>query len=728
MQLNDLTTCGGLFTDEEGKPLAGGLLACYLPGSSIFKALYAEDGTLVSNPAGIGSDGSLETHAYLGDGVSELKLYAPNFPGAVYDPNDFPGTDWRLVRSWRVRGSGGAQALPSVGSIAGLRLLDCSQMASGAVVAVSGYYAQGDSPSRLFTLKDGAATDNGGTIIAALGGGRYWEWEPEGDIDVRTFGAIPDGDRDNRPMLVAAATAASSRYAGIVIPAGVYKVSEGTVSCYGLRLRAGASFQNDTAGTLFSLKPYEWIDIGLTSGANNAASLGKVLLDFTTYVGSDPVRSLWNDGWAPGEVGPGGGCDVNWAPASGTLVVSGPVNLAQDVARIEVEQGAYPGIPIDAYDVATTSPRSVTIGELVSAGGYASLQWGNFTIGKTYTSAFDPGRNGAVTADVLVDADWAISTASQGGGSWRKGYSGLTLYGVPGGGLVSVTTVSDSADVTLVGVVSEAPIFGTLAFYAGGKLIASDPLKQPKAKHFATIGDEAVRIVAAANGGVADLEGKTYVSGATPGVVTVENGAVSFEDNLTITTGEPTYRNCRLSFGSGVSFGQGALGVWTKPTMISCEVSGTFSAQYLTATDCVFDTQLVLSGDMGDTLLLRNSFTGEGAALDVSGLTSWAGKCRIAENNPIYFGNAPSPTVGYWPQTEGELRSGATTASCDFTESTYPPMIAAASSVRATFGNCTTKATYCEPITGGVRVNTADGTAAGTGAVWYLRFNFTKLS
>ena len=49
MQLNDLTTCGGLFTDETGKPLAGGLLACYLPGSSIFKALYAEDGECIAH-------------------------------------------------------------------------------------------------------------------------------------------------------------------------------------------------------------------------------------------------------------------------------------------------------------------------------------------------------------------------------------------------------------------------------------------------------------------------------------------------------------------------------------------------------------------------------------------------------------------------------------------------------------------------------------------------------
>ena len=712
MQLNDLTTCGGLFTDEEGKPLAGGLLACYLPGSSIFKALYAEDGTLVSNPAGIGSDGYLETPAYLGEGVSELKLYAPNRPGAVYDPDDFPGSDWRLVRSWRVRGSGGAQALPSVGSIADLRLLDCSQMASGAVVAVSGYYAQGDSPSRLFTLKDGSATDNGGTLIAALGGGRYWEWEPEGDIDVRTFGAIPDGDRDNRPLLVAAATAASSRYAGIVVPAGVYKVSAGVVSCYGLRLRAGASFQNDTAGTLFSLKPYEWIDIGLTAGANNAASVGKALLDFSTYVGSDPVRTLWNEGWGETDGGFSGDV-VNWAPTSGTLRLSGgAVALGQDVARIEVEADT---------DVGAATGETPTIGELVSVGGKANFGYGSFTIGKTYTSALLLGRSSSVTADVLVDADWSIGTSYP-----APSYAGLSLYGVPGGGLVSVSTVSDYADVTIVGVVSEAPVFGTLSFYQGGKLIASDPLKQPKAKHFSTIGDEAVRIVAAANGGVVDLEGKTYVSGPNPSIVTVENGEVSFADNLTITTGEPTYRNCRLSFGSGVSFGQGALGVWTKPAMISCEVSGTFSAQNLTATDCVFDTQLVLSGDMGDVLLLRNSYTGAGAALDVSGVTSWAGKCRIAENNPVYFGNAPSPTVGYWPQTEGELRAGSTTASCDFTEGAYPPMIAAGT-LRAAFGNCTTKATYCEPITGGVRVNTADGSSAGSGAEWYLRFNFTKL-
>ena len=424
------------------------------------------------------------------------------------------------------------------------------------------------------------------------------------------------------------------------------------------------------------------------------------------------MRTLWNEGWGETDGGFSGDV-VNWAPTSGTLRLSGgAVALGQDVARIEVEADT---------DVGAATGETPTIGELVSVGGKANFGYGSFTIGKTYTSALLLGRSSSVTADVLVDADWSIGTSYP-----APSYAGLSLYGVPGGGLVSVSTVSDYADVTIVGVVSEAPVFGTLSFYQGGKLIASDPLKQPKAKHFSTIGDEAVRIVAAANGGVVDLEGKTYVSGPNPGIVTVENGEVSFADNLTITTGEPTYRNCRLSFGSGVSFGQGALGVWTKPAMISCEVSGTFSAQNLTATDCVFDTQLVLSGDMGDVLLLRNSYTGAGAALDVSGVTSWAGKCRIAENNPVYFGNAPSPTVGYWPQTEGELRAGSTTASCDFTEGAYPPMIAAGT-LRAAFGNCTTKATYCEPITGGVRVNTADGSSAGSGAEWYLRFNFTKL-
>ena len=129
----------------------------------------------------------------------------------------------------------------------------------------------------------------------------------------------------------------------------------------------------------------------------------------------------------------------------------------------------------------------------------------------------------ATLAEPLATGDFAALGAF--GAACAADGVRLTVFSVPGGGLVSVSTDSYAADVTIVGVVSEAPIFGTLSFYQGGKLIASDTLKQPKAKHFATIGDEAVRIVAEANGGVVDLEGKTYASGANPGSVEITNYA-----------------------------------------------------------------------------------------------------------------------------------------------------------------------------------------------------------
>ena len=132
---------------------------------------------------------------------------------------------------------------------------------------------------------------------------------------------------------------------------------------------------------------------------------------------------------------------------------------------------------------------------------------------------------------------------------------------------------------------------------------------------------------------------------------------------------------------------------------------------------------------MGDTLLLRNSFTGAGSALDASGVTSWTGKCRIAENMPVSFNKSPS--TPYWPQTEGELRSGGSGAWVEYTDASKggdtSPLVAA-DSLRVGFASCTATACYAVGITNGLRANTYDGNAAGSGAIWSIRFNFTKLS
>ena len=709
MQLNDLTTCGGLFTDETGKPLAGGLLACYLPGSSIFKALYAEDGTLVSNPAGIGSDGYLETPAYLGEGVSELKLYAPNFPGAVYDPNDFPGTDWRLVRSWRVRGSGGAQALPSVTSIADLRHLDCTQMAAGAVVAVSGYYAQGDSPSRLFTLKDGSATDNGGTLIAALGGGRYWEWEPEGDIDVRTFGAIPGGDRDNRPMIAAAANLTISSYRGLSFPAGVYKVSAGEVSVRGVFMAAGVSFLNDTANTLFKLRILEWNNIRLDTSARDISSAGKVLLDFSGYYGSDPVNATWNFDWGEED----GGADlVNWAPnpsysRAPFRVFGGNIAIAQDLGRVEIAA-------LHPYIKAATG-YTPSIAEVVSTGGSAYFTSGAFTFGKCYASA--ASFNGATfSGNYILDEDVAID--------YR--FNGATIVGA--GGLAALNLTG--ADISLAGVESDGPIFGTITGGTTPPNIVRAPVGTLKAFHFSDIStiNAFASLYENSTNGEVDLGGRSTFA-ELKGVfvqnsATIRNGTVQILASASFNY-PIAFEDCHLVVTNGAAFN-------VSLSLSRCEVNGPVNVPTgaaITALDCTFKNRIALTGDMGDTLLLRNSFTGAGSALDASGVTSWTGKCRIAENMPVSFNKSPS--TPYWPQTEGELRSGGSGAWVEYTDASKggdtSPLVAA-DSLRVGFASCTATACYAVGITNGLRANTYDGNAAGSGAIWSIRFNFTKLS
>ena len=706
MQLNDLTTCGGCFTDENGAPVAGGLLACYIPGSSVLKALYAADGTQLANPAGIGSDGYLSTPAYLGSGVSELKLYAPNVPGAIYDPDDFPGSDWRLVRSWQVRGSNGSTALPGVGSVAELQAFDCSGLSAGAVVAVSGYYASGDCPTRLFTLRDGTATGNGGTIFPALGGGRYWEWEPQGAVDVRTFGAVPGSNEDSTPAFVSAAAYANSQNLDLWLLPGIYTASGASISVDGVKIEDGVSVLVEDAGETFALNIGKRFDIQLSSGFRHASSAGKVLLDFSGYTGSAPVRTLWNEGWDPSAVGSPANADdvVNWAPASGTLVVSGSVNLAQDVARIEIE-AATPDII--AYDTATSTQRSVNIGEIVSAGGQAMLSYGTFTIGKAYASAMKVGRTCSVSAPVLVDADWTIGTSYP-----APDYSGVTLCGVPGGGLVKVTTTSDIPSATIAGVNSETAIFGDVSgIYGTGAIVCADASKPVKAQHFATLDSKAVKLVAASNGGTCDLGGLTATL-ETPTSYRVENGSVAIPANTAWTT-SANFKRCKVSIGSGVVFA-------------SLNPLDSISVEMV---DCETDAQIVVSGLIQDFLLLRNTYTGAGSALDVSGVTSWAGTCRIAENQPVSFNK--SPTTPYWPQTEGELRSGGSGALVDYTDASKggdtAPLVAA-DSLRMGFASCTATACYALGITGGLRAQTYDGNAAGAGAIWSVRFNFTKLS
>lgn len=700
MLLHDLESPTGIFTDDNGQPCAGGLLLCLYPGTTVKKALYAADGTELANPATIGSDGYLSTQAFLGEGVSELQLYAPNFDGAVYDPDDFPGSDWRLVRSWQVRGSSAASgALPGIGSVAALQALDASGLEEGAVVAVSGYYASGDCPTRLFTLRDGTATGNGGTIFPALGGGRYWEWTPEGDVDVRTFGAVPGSNEDAVPSLISATAYANGADVDLWFLPGIYKVSSASLSVDGVKIEDGVSFLVEDAGDSFVLSVGKRYEIRLTGSARNASSAGKAKLDFSTCTASGKVRTSWNDGW--GEVSGNGYSTVDWA-GSQTLVVSTNVALSQDVQRIEVEAAAeVNGKPLGEV---------VNVGEVVSTGGQAVFAFGNFSIGKAYSSAMRLGRTttGSSIA-VLVDADWSISTAYP-----APDYSGVVLYSVPNGGLVSVATTSDTPILVLSGVVSEEPIFGAVSIYAGGGFSTADSTRPLKARHFATLDADACKVVSVANGNVVDLEGRTATLSAPLSGATFKDGSVVIEDS-TAWTNSASFLRCALSIGSSVTFG----------------TPNPLEAREFSFVDCTTDAPIVLVGGISGFIATGNTYTGAGAALDVSGVTSWTGHAQVSDNSPEAVTRAP--VSGYWPQTEGAARanpSGGASSSVNFGDAGTPhPGILYTGTTDAvlipssTFG----RAVKVSGSTAtNIKVETVDGSSFASGDIVSVYFNYSR--
>ena len=696
MQLNDLTTCGGCFTDENGAPVAGGLLACYIPGSSVLKALYAADGTQLANPAGIGSDGYLSTPAYLGTGVSELKLYAPNVPGAIYDPDDFPGSDWRLVRSWQVRGSNGSTALPGIGSVAALQALDASGLEEGAVVAVSGYYASGDCPTRLFTLRDGTATGNGGTIFPALGGGRYWEWTPEGDVDVRTFGAVPGSNEDAVPSLISATAYANGADVDLLFLPGIYKVSSASLSVDGVKIEDGVSFLVEDAGDSFVLSIGKRYEIRLTGSARNASSSGKAKLDFSSYTGDGKVHTIWNDGW--GETGTGGYSLVNWAGDT-TLVLDSSICLAQDVERIEV-----------AMEEAYLCPQvgeTPNIGEIVSVGGWCDLQYGSANIAAANASAFRMARNSSGNITLLVDADWSVSTVYP-----APDYSGVVLHGVPNGGLVSVTTTSTESSVTIGGVVSESAVFGTLSLYTGGGMTCADSTKPIKARHFTTLDADACRLISVANGNVVDLEGRTATLSAPLSGATFKDGSVVIEDS-TAWTNSANFLRCSLSIGSSVTFG----------------TSNPLEARAFSFVDCETDAPIVLVGGISGFVATGNTYTWAGSALDASGVTSWTGHIRVAGNFPAE--HVRTPADAYWPQTEGAILSGTTSGSSNnitATPSNYPVVLFIGSTDCALVATTQLgKAVKAYPLDGSsFKVETADGTNFASGDRVSCFYNYSR--
>lgn len=692
----------GVILDDAGKPCAGGLLWFLDEAASTPRNIWSRDGEALRNPLPLGSDGCLTVQPYLEQGNYSLRLYKPTHPGAVYDPDDFPNGDWALVRTWIAAGAVPQTQLNglSVEGVDGLKNLSVEDFAPGTAVIVDGYYQRGDCEARVFVLRDGSATPDNATIVEALGGGAYWEWTPGGTLDARAFGAVPDGIRDVSGSLSALAAYAAAHSCAVVLPAGTYLVGgEGSVSFRHLSIQEGVSFVNGAAGSLYKISVSGTIDCLLSSPLRNAGSAGKVLLDFTDAPSDLRARTSWNDGW--GETGIGGYSLVDWA-GDATLVLDSNISLGQDVKRLEATyRGDYMNWEVSADGTARG------IGELVSAGGKAEVKWGSFSIGTANASAFLPGVSFSGTANVLVDADFSVYAAYN-----APGFSGVVLYGVPNGGLVSVSTSSGYGSLTIGGVVSDQPIFGAVSIYAGGGFSTADSTKPLKARHFATLDADTCKLVSVANGNVVDLEGRTATLSSPLSGATFKDGSVVIEDS-TAWTNSASFLRCALSIGSSVSFG-------TPNPLEACAFS---------FVDCTTDAPIVLVGGISGFVATGNTYTGAGSALDVSGVTSWSGHVRVAGNFPAE--HIRTPADAYWPQTEGAILSGTTSGSSNnitATPSNYPVVLFIGSTDCALVATTQLgKAVKAYPVDGSsFKVETADGTNFSSGDRVSCFYNYSR--
>lgn len=209
-----------------------------------------------------------------------------------------------------------------------------SKMTAGSGVMLAGYHAPNDGGGGLFVLDvdDRDTPDNGGTVIAAEGGGRWKRIELDG-LTVRSFGAKGDGLSDDGPAITAAHAFATSRQAELVFPGGTYVIGAGISFVldpmkvrwrsagparlrwaevprrgYALQIVASASAAYATAGDMTakvmdgiqilggssSKSRYPAVGLKIGNGSNHTAGLeldGIVVQGFTTLI--EFTNNVW---------------------------------------------------------------------------------------------------------------------------------------------------------------------------------------------------------------------------------------------------------------------------------------------------------------------------------------------------------------------------------------------------------------------------------------------------
>ena len=175
-----------------------------------------------------------------------------------------------------------------VWDISYLRLLTAESTA----VSTLGYHSSGDGGAANYRLdkSDRTSPDNNSTIIVDVLG-RRWHLLTEGELNVKQFGAVGDGETDDTLALQSCLTIATTENLGVYIPTGNYVVSESLTVTVGAIKQL--SIRGD--GMLLSVVAYtganNLFDISLT-GAYSTFSFNKFGVSSAQSVGTTSAFNI----------------------------------------------------------------------------------------------------------------------------------------------------------------------------------------------------------------------------------------------------------------------------------------------------------------------------------------------------------------------------------------------------------------------------------------------------
>ncbi len=199
--------------DNNGNPLSGGLLFTYAAGTASKLSSFTDSTGVTPNTNPIILDARGECDLFLTSNLLYKFVLSPStdtdpptnafwtednvapIGGSISSANvNFDGVS--LVTQFLSRVN---RVVDSVSALRSISKLTYTR------VFVSGYYAAGDGGGGIYSFNpsDVTSTDNGGNVIVASDGGR-WFLSNSGSISVKQFGAKGDGATDDSASILAA--------------------------------------------------------------------------------------------------------------------------------------------------------------------------------------------------------------------------------------------------------------------------------------------------------------------------------------------------------------------------------------------------------------------------------------------------------------------------------------------------------------------------------------------